>query len=76
MKDGTVSAAEISDANKAVEIAQVDIKDGVSKIINRKFDALAENTNAVVEVIGENKGIKHVFEITSDAARGNSGIKE
>jgi len=67
MKDGTVSAADINDATKAIEIAQVDIKDGVSKIINKKFDAFSENTNAVVEVVGDDKGIKHVFEITSDA---------
>ncbi len=66
MKDGTVSAGEINDPTKAAEIAQVDIKDGIAKIINKRFDAASENTNAYVAVDGENKGIRHVFEITTD----------
>lgn len=67
MKDGTVDASKINDPTLAIEIAQVDIQDGITKIINKKFDPASDNTNAKVEVVGEDKGIRHVFEITSDA---------
>lgn len=67
LKDGTVSASQLNDASSAVEIAQVDIQDSVSTIINKFFDPLVQNTQAQVMVEGENKGIRHIFEVTSDA---------
>jgi hypothetical protein len=67
LKNGSVSAADIGDVNNAVEIAQVDIKDSTSEIINRAFDPSLQNIQAVKMVEGSNSGIKHVFELTSDA---------
>ena len=75
MKNGTISAGDIGDITKAVEIAQVDIQDSVENIINKKFDPLTNNVNAVVEVEGDNKGVKHVFEITQDAFASSSDGK-
>lgn len=67
MRDGTVSASQINDKNNAVEIAQVDINDSVTTIINKFFDPLVQNTQAEIMVEGENKGVRHIFEITTDA---------
>lgn len=67
LKDGSISAADIEDATKAIEIAQSDISDGVSTIINKKFDALLSNENAKIEVTGDDKGVKHIYELVTDA---------
>jgi hypothetical protein len=67
LKDGTVSASQLDDINNAIEIAQVDITDQTSTIINKYFDPLVQNTQAKIMVEGANKGIKHIFEVTNDA---------
>ncbi len=67
LKNSSASSADINDPTKVVEIAQVDIADGVAKIVNKEFDAATDNLNAKVMVVGEDKGIRHAFEITSDA---------
>ena len=67
MKDGSVSAADIGDISKVAEIAQFDIFDSITGIVNKKFDPLSNNVNGVLEVDGEDAGIKHVFEVTTDA---------
>lgn len=67
LKNGTVSASQLNDVNSAIEIAQVDIQDSVSTIINKYFDPLVQNVQAEVMVEGGNKGVKHVFELTTDA---------
>ncbi len=66
LRDNTVDAAQINDPSKAVEIFQVDIRDGISKIINRAFDPTVDNINATVMVEGDDKGLKHYFELTND----------
>lgn len=66
VKDQTVSVSNLNDISKAVEILQVDIKDKVSRVINKSFDANTQNVQAKIEIDGENKGVSHVFEVTSD----------
>ncbi len=66
LKDATVSVNEIYDIDKARLVAQCDIKDGVTQLINYTFD---ENLQANVPqemVNGEDKGIRHSFRITKD----------
>lgn len=66
LKNSTVTSAELSNADKARQIAQVDIKNDVSKLINKEFDPVVGSISSL-KVDGENKGIKHSFVITRDA---------
>ncbi len=62
-----VSVSDLQDVSKARQIAQVDIKNGVTKIVNFTHD---NNTNADVptlEVDGGDLGLKHTFDIKTDA---------
>ena len=66
VKNGLVTVGELEDPSKARLLAQVDIKDGVTQLINYTFD---ENLQANVPkemVNGADKGIKHSFRITTD----------
>ncbi len=68
----SVSAAELDDRNKAREILQVDINDGIDKIINQEFNQDVLDNIPVVKVDGNDNGIIHSFRITEDAfADGN-----
>lgn len=66
VKDATVTAADIHDADMARLIAQCDIENDVSRVIN--FD-YSEDLGAVIpveEVDGENAGIVHSFRVLED----------
>lgn len=71
LRDGDVGVADLDDRSKAREVAQVDIRDGVSRIINWEqqpdpnFLGRIVST-PVVKVAGENKGIRHSFSIKED----------
>lgn len=62
----TVSVSDIMDTEKARLVAQCDIKDGVSKIINFEFDEDLSASIPVERVNGSNTGIKHSFSIKND----------
>jgi len=64
-KDNSLS--DIGDPEKARLVAQCDIQDGVSRIINFEFDEDLLSSIPVERVEGENKGIRHSFRITDDA---------
>ena len=66
LKSDDVSFSDIHDANKARLVAQCDIKDGISKIINFEYDSDIEASNPVIKVEGENRGIRHTFQVTED----------
>lgn len=66
VNDG-VSSSELTDPSKARLVAQCDIKDEVSKLINFEFDANAEGSYPTLRVDGSNEGIKHAFHLTEDA---------
>lgn len=66
------SAADIGDPTKARLVAQCDIKNGISKLINFEFDESLGFSIPEEKVNGEDKGIKHSFKITEDQfAQGN-----
>ncbi|MDD5570266.1 MAG: hypothetical protein PHD97_03825, partial [Bacteroidales bacterium] len=66
VKDQSVSVSQLSDPDYARLIAQCDIKDGVSRLINYEQD-LSLNSNVPKEKVnGENKGVRHSFRILTD----------
>jgi len=66
------SLTDLDDKTKARLVAQCDIKNGVSKLVNFEFDQQLGFSTAKLMVEGENKGIRHSFRITEDAfATGN-----
>lgn len=62
-----VSVADITDPTKARLVAQCDIKNDVSRIINFEFDEALGFSVPVEKVDGENTGIRHSFQMTEDA---------
>jgi hypothetical protein len=66
MKDEDASVADIRDVTKARLVAQCDIKNNVSKLINFEFDEDLGFSVPEEKVRGENKGIRHSFSITED----------
>jgi hypothetical protein len=72
MKDATASVADISDVTKARLVAQCDIVNGVSRLINFEFDEELGFSIPTEKVDGENKGIRHTFSVKEDLfAQGN-----
>lgn len=66
VKDATVTANEIHDATKVRLVAQCDVKNGVSRLINFYY---SEDLGAVVpveEVNGTDNGIVHSFRVLED----------
>jgi hypothetical protein len=64
--DNTVSASDLENPNKARLVAQCDIEDEISRIVNFEFDEQLQAAIPVEKVVGENKGIKHSFQVTED----------
>jgi hypothetical protein len=67
LKAQDVSIADISDPDKARLVAQCDIKNNISRIINFEFDEALGFSVPVEKVDGENNGISHSFSIKEDA---------
>ena len=66
--DNTVGANDLDDVSKARLLGQVDIKDGISRIINNYRDNdLGGKFVPKLEVDGKNEGIRKTFRITQDA---------
>lgn len=66
LKDATASIADVANPDKVRLLYQCDLADGVVQIVNFDFDA-GLNANVPTEmVMGNNKGIRHTFEITKD----------
>ncbi|PLW92419.1 MAG: T9SS C-terminal target domain-containing protein [Marinilabiliales bacterium] len=66
LKDATVTGADLHDADLARLVAQCDIENDISRIINYEY---SEDLGAVIpveEVDGENAGIVHSFRIIED----------
>lgn len=66
LANGTVTSAEYGDPDKAREIFQVDIEDGVTQIVNIGFDAELGVNIPEIMVNGQDNGIDHSFVITDD----------
>ena len=66
MKNGLITVSELGDVNKARLAAQVDIKDGITQLVNYTYD---ENLQANIPkemVNGADEGIKHSFRFNND----------
>lgn len=66
MVDDQASGADIGDPTKARLVAQCDIKNDVSKLINFEFDENLGFSVPEEKVDGENNGIRHTFSIKED----------
>jgi hypothetical protein len=66
LKDATVGSSELSDNSRARLVAQCDVQNGVSKLVNWTFDAELNGNQGQVMVTGEDKGIRHSFVLTED----------
>ncbi len=66
LKNDAVSVSELEDPSKARIVAQCDIKDNISSIINFEFDEDLAASVPVKKVIAENKGIRHSFQVKED----------
>ena len=65
--NATIASSDLSDPDKARLIAQVDIKDGISRLINFEFDQDLGYSVPTLKVDGEDEGIKHSFSVKTDA---------
>jgi len=66
LHDATVGAADLYDDTKSRLVAQCDVQNGVSKLVNWTFDANLNGNSGQVMVNGADLGIKHTFVITQD----------
>jgi hypothetical protein len=67
VKDGSVDPSLLSDPNSARLIAQCDVKDGVSQLVNFNFDEDLLAPVPTEMVNGGDDGIKHSFQVVNDA---------
>jgi hypothetical protein len=68
LKDANTTVAESRyDAAKVRLVAQFDVKNGVGKIVNFKYDNAIGANVPVIEVQGGDNGIVHSFRINTDA---------
>lgn len=67
LKNENVSVADVTDETKSRLVAQCDIKNDVSRIINFEFDEDLGYSIPKEKVDGENKGIRHSFQLKEDA---------
>ena len=61
-----VSPSDLTDITKARLVAQCDIEDSISRIVNFEFDEVLQASIPIERVLGENKGIRHSFRVTED----------
>lgn len=66
LKDLTVTVNDLKDPSRARLVAQCDIEDTISQVINRNFDVNLEENVPVEEVNGANEGLRNSFRITTD----------
>lgn len=66
VKNTSVSPADLHNPQLARLVAQCDVKNGKGKIVNFYFNSESNTNDAVLEVDGADKGIRHSFRITED----------
>ncbi|MCW5906754.1 MAG: hypothetical protein KIS94_02760 [Chitinophagales bacterium] len=64
--NGSISATDLDDPTKARLVAQVDVKNGVSKVVNYVKDATLGLFVPVLKVDGKNEGVTTSFKIETD----------
>lgn len=66
VKDSTITGTQLQDASKARLIAECDVKNGVSQLVNYTFSqSLGANVPSLM-VNGADKGIVHSFDVKTD----------
>ena len=66
MVNSSASVSDIKDPTKAQLVAQCDKKNGISRLINFEYDESLGFSIPSEKVKGEDKGIKHSFQIKED----------
>ncbi|WP_186279940.1 T9SS C-terminal target domain-containing protein, partial [Fluviicola chungangensis] len=66
LNKSNVSVSDLEDPTKARLVAQVDIKDGVKRLVNFEFDENLQASFPVEKVKGADLGIQHTFRVTED----------
>ncbi|PCH93046.1 MAG: hypothetical protein COB85_07575, partial [Bacteroidetes bacterium] len=66
LKDSSVAVSDIGNNDLARLVAQVDIKDGVDKLVNLEYDEVIGAEVPSLMVNGNDVGISHSFRITKD----------
>lgn len=66
VKDGNASVSDIADSDKARLVAQCDIKNGISRMVNFEFDEELGYSIPVEKVNGSNEGLRHTFQVKED----------
>ena len=66
VKNGLITVGELDDPAKARLAAQVDLKDGVTQLINYTFDESLQANIPKEMVYGEDEGIRHSFRFKND----------
>lgn len=66
LRDGQVSTADYSNPDAARIVAQVDVKDGVDRLVNFSFDQTLGADVPTLMVDGGDEGIRHSFRILED----------
>jgi len=66
MKDELSSIAELADLSEARLVAQCDVENGVSKLVNYTYDEQLDITIPAVMVDGADAGLRHSFSVTED----------
>lgn len=61
------SSSDVEDNSKARLVAQCDVKNGVTKLVNFEFDEALGFSIPNEKVKGEDKGVRHSFKMTTDA---------
>ncbi|MFT7155579.1 MAG: hypothetical protein ACI8Q1_000581 [Parvicella sp.] len=75
MKSGDIGPDQLENSDQARLVAQCDIKDGVSTLINYEYDESLDAAVPVQKVAGADVGIKHSFKISEDEfALGNTKL--
>jgi len=72
MKDNESGVSDIGNKDKARLVAQCDIKNDISKIINFEYNEALGYSIPRAMVSGENRGIRHSFRISEDAFSDNA----
>jgi hypothetical protein len=66
LSSSTVTSSEIGNPDKARLVAQVDVKNGITKLVNRQYDPEVGADQLIMEVNGQDSGIRHTFKVTTD----------
>lgn len=66
MKDASSSVADINNSEKARLVAQCDIKNGISRLVNFEYDEELGFSIPTEKVKGSDTGLKHTFSVKED----------